>query len=277
MIPRPALPAAIAAVRTPPRPSAAGLLLAAPLAAVLFLAAFGPLLSPHGATDVIALPYQPDPGPFGTDRLGRDVLSRILHGGRAIVLIPLFATIAATAIGALLGIIAAALPRDDLIMRLLDLFAVLPALLVALVLFHAFGARPWVLALAVIISSVPFTARYARAAAHPVVNGPWVEQARAIGEPPLAILVHDVLPNLARPLCADAGLRFIGAIYLVAAAGFLGFSPPPPAVDWGSMIAANIDGAALNPWAAIAPSLMILLLTVPANLLADRFARRVSA
>lgn len=277
MIRRPALPAAIAAVRAPARPSAAGLLLAAPLAGVLFIAAFGPLLAPHGATDVIALPFQPDPGPFGTDRLGRDVLSRIFHGGRGIVLIPLFATAAATAIGALLGIIAAALPRDDVIMRLLDLFAVLPALLVALVLFHSFGAQAWVLALAVIISSVPFTARYARAAAHPVIRGPWVEQARAIGEPPLAILVHDVLPNLARPLCADAGLRFIGAIYLVAAAGFLGFSPPPPAVDWGSMIAANIDGAALNPWAAIAPSVMILLLTVPANLLADRFARRVSA
>ena len=177
----------------------------------------------------------------------------------------------------MLGIIAAALPRDDLIMRLLDLFAVLPALLVALVLFHSFGAQAWVLALAVIVSSVPFTARYARAAAHPVIHGPWVEQARAIGEPPLAILVHDVLPNLARPLCADAGLRFIGAICLVAAAGFLGFSPPPPAVDWGSMIAANIDGAALNAWAAVAPSLMILLLTVPANLLADRFARRVAA
>ena len=67
-------------------------------------------------------------------------------------------------------------------------------------------------------------------AAHPVIHGPWVEQARAIGEPPLAIPVHDVLPNLARPLCADAGLRFIGAICLVAAAGFLGFSPPSTGV-----------------------------------------------
>lgn len=156
---------AMTAARPAARPSAAGLLLAAPLAAVLFIAFFGPLLAPHGPTDVIALPYQPDPGPLGTDRLGRDVLSRILHGGRAIVLIPLLATVAAAGIGALLGIIAAALPRDDLIMRLLDLFAVLPALLVALVLFHNFGARTWVLALAVIISSVPFTARYARAAA----------------------------------------------------------------------------------------------------------------
>lgn len=246
------------------------------LLAVLFLAIFGPLIAPHDKGEVVSLPFDPEVGVFGTDHLGRDVLSRILHGGRPIVIIPVVATALATMIGGMLGVAAAALRRDDVIMRVMDVFAVIPSILVALVLFHRFGAQHWVLALAVIIASIPFTTRYARAAAFPIIHSAYVEQARMIGESALTILVRDVLPNLVRPLLADAGLRFIGAIYLVAAAGFLGFGPPPPSTDWGSMISENIGGAGLNPWATIAPSLMVLVLTIPINLLADRFAQQVS-
>ncbi len=244
------------------------------LLAVLFLAVFGPMISPHDRGTVVSLPFDPAIGVFGTDHLGRDVLSRILHGGRPIVIIPVVATVLATLIGGVLGVAAAALRRDDVIMRVMDVFAVIPSLLIALVLFHRFGAQHWVLALAVIIASIPFTTRYARAAAFPIIHSAYVEQARMIGESAPIILIRDVAPNLARPLLADAGLRFIGAIYLVAAAGFLGFGPPPPSTDWGSMISENIGGAGLNAWATIAPSLMVLLLTIPTNLLADRFARQ---
>ena len=260
----------------PVRWSPVVLVLAALLLAVLVLAVFGPLLAPNARGAVVSLPYDTTVGLFGTDHLGRDVLSRMLHGGRPIVVIPVVATGVATLIGGVLGVSAAALRRDDLIMRLMDVFAVIPSILVALVLFHRFGAQHWVLGLAVIIASIPFTTRYARAAAFPIINSSYVEQARLIGESAPRILLRDVLPNLVRPLLADAGLRFIGAIYLVAAAGFLGFGPPPPATDWGSMISENIGGAGLNSWAVIAPSLMVLLLTIPTNLLADRFARRVS-
>ena len=246
------------------------------LLAVLFLAVFGPMISPHDRGAVVSLPFDPEIGVFGTDHLGRDVLSRILHGGRPIVIIPVVATALATLIGGVLGVAAAALRRDDVIMRVMDVFAVIPSLLIALVLFHRFGAQHWVLALAVIIASTPFTTRYARAAAFPIIHSAYVEQARMIGESAPIILIRDVAPNLARPLLADAGLRFIGAIYLVAAAGFLGFGPPPPSTDWGSMISENIGGAGLNAWATIAPSLMVLLLTIPTNLLADRFARQVA-
>ena len=258
------------------RPSLITALLVSLLLAVLFIALFGPLISAHDKTTVVSLPYDAEVGWFGADHLGRDVLARILHGGRTIVIIPVVATALATLIGGVLGIAAAALSRDDVIMRIMDVFAVIPSILVALVLFHRFGATPWVLGLAVIIASIPFTTRYARAAAIPIIHSGYIEQARTIGESALVILVRDVLPNLVRPLLADAGLRFIGAIYLVAAAGFLGFGPPPPSTDWGSMISENIGGAGLNPWATIVPSLMVLLLTIPTNLLADRFARRVA-
>ena len=260
----------------PARASAVTIALLMLLLAVLILALFGPMIAPHDRGEVVSLPFDADAGLFGSDHLGRDVLSRILHGGRPIVIIPLVATSLATLLGGVLGVAAAALRRDDLIMRVMDVFAVIPSILVALVLFHRFGAQHWVLALAVVIVSIPFTTRYARAAAFPITHSGYVEQARMIGESAAMILVRDVLPNLARPLLADAGLRFIGAIYLVAAAGFLGFGPPPPSTDWGSMIAKNIGGAGLNPWATIAPSLMVLILTIPVNLLADRFARQVA-
>ena len=250
--------------------------LSALLLAVLFIALFGPLIAPHGKGEVTSLPFDPEVGVLGTEHLGRDVFSRILHGGRPIVIIPVVATALATLIGGVLGVAAAALRRDDVIMRVMDVFAVIPSILVALVLFHRFGAQHWVLALAVIIASIPFTTRYARAAAFPIIQSGYVEQARMIGESAPTILFRDVLPNLVRPLLADAGLRFIGAIYLVAAAGFLGFGPPPPSTDWGSMISENIGGAGLNPWATIAPSVAVLLLTIPVNLLADRFARQVA-
>lgn len=246
------------------------------LLAILFLAVFGPIIAPHDRGEVVSLPFDAEIGVFGTDHLGRDVLSRILHGGRPIVVIPIVATVLATLIGGVLGIAAAALRRDDLIMRVMDVFAVIPSILIALVLFHRFGAQHWVLALAVILASIPFTTRYARAAAFPIIHSAYVEQARMIGESAPKILLRDVVPNLVRPLLADAGLRFIGAVYLVAAAGFLGFGPPPPSTDWGSMISENIGGAGLNPWATIAPSIMVLLLTIPINLLADRFARQVA-
>lgn len=246
------------------------------LLAVLLLAVFGPMIASHDRGAVVSLPFDTEVGVFGTDHLGRDVLSRILHGGRPIVIIPIVATALATLIGGVLGVAAAALQRDDVIMRVMDVFAVIPSILVALVLFHRFGAQHWVLALAVIIASIPFTTRYARAVAFPIIHSAYVEQARMIGESAPIILIRDVVPNLARPLLADAGLRFIGAIYLVAAAGFLGFGPPPPSTDWGSMISENIGGAGLNPWATIAPSIMVLLLTIPTNLLADRFARQVA-
>ncbi len=260
----------------PERVSLVTVVLMVVLLAILILALFGPTIAPHERGEVVSLPFDAEVSLLGSDHLGRDVLSRILHGGRPIVIIPVVATALATLIGGVLGVSAAALRRDDVIMRVMDVFAVIPSILVALVLFHRFGAQHWVLALAVIIVSIPFTTRYSRAAAFPIIHSGYVEQARMIGESAAMILVRDVVPNLARPLLADAGLRFIGAIYLVAAAGFLGFGPPPPSTDWGSMISENIGGAGLNPWATIAPSLMVLILTIPVNLLADRFARQVA-
>lgn len=250
------------------------------LGAVVLVAVSGPLLAPYGLGETVDIPFTPPGGwpPLGTDHLGRDVWSRLLHGGRAIVVVPLVATAAATVLGGVLGLVTAAGGRraGGALMRFLDVVAVLPPVLVLLVLLHRFDGRSSALVLAVVVVTTPFVARFTRAAALPILASGYVEQAVATGERRLAVLAREVVPNLTGPVLADAGLRFVGAIYLAASAGFLGFGPAPPGTDWGSMIAENIEGARLNPWAVVAPCTAIALLTVPANLLADRVARWVA-
>lgn len=263
---------------TPRRARTATTLLAVPLALAVLAAAAGPWFAPHGLGETVDLPYT-DPGGgalLGTDHLGRDVWSRVLHGGRPIVVVPVVATAVATVLGGLAGMVAAATGRRAraAVMAVLDVMVVLPPLLVLLVLLYRFGARPWVLVVAVVTVTTPFVARYTRAAAAPILASGYVETALAMGERRLVVWCREVVPNLVGPVVADAGLRFVGAIYLVASAGFLGFGADRRRTDWGAMIAENIDGARLNPWAVVAPCVAIAGLTVSANLLADRAARR---
>ena len=86
--------------------------------------------------------------------------------------------------------------------------------------------------------------------------------------------LREIVPNLVGPLLADAGARFVGALYMVASAGFLGFNPLGGDGDWATMIQTNLDGLGKNPWASLAPALAVVSITVPANLLADRWMRR---
>lgn len=260
-----------------PRPRSALLLLVP--AALFLLALTGPVLAPYGAGELVGVPFSTAHGGFlGTDHLGRDAWSRVLHGGRPIVVVPVVATMLATLVGGSLGVLAAALGRrtGGAVMRVLDVVVVLPPVLVLLVLLSRSEDRTATLVATVVIVSTPFVARFARAAAVPVLTSGYVEQATAMGAGRVTVLVREVVPNLAGPLLADAGLRFVGAVYLVASAGFLGYGPTSPATDWGSMIAENIDGAALNPWPVVAPCIAVAALTVTSNLAADRVARRIA-
>lgn len=262
--------------RTPGAGRASVALIAALLAVALIAALIGPWLAPHHVGAVVAAPFGGgDPvGPLGADRLGRDVWSQVLHGGRSVVVLPLLATAIGTAVGGTLGLVVAARRRPGItvLLRLADIVLVLPPVLVVLVLVHRFGEGRWVLALAAVAVSSPFVAHLARAVAEPVLASGYVEQAVLRGERRVAILWREVLPNVVGPLLADAGLRFVATVYLIAAASFLGFGPEQPATDWASMIGENIDGAGLNAWTVVAPSIAIATLTVPANLLADRLS-----
>lgn len=252
--------------------------LLAPGALVFVLAMAGPWLAGEPARSQ-GIPFAPPgPGhPLGLWRNGWDVLDGVLAGGRPVVVLPLVAAATASAVGAAIGLWAAVRgsPLDGAVRWLAGLVLTLPPLLVVLVLIAGWGTSGAVLAAAVVLTGAPFVARLADAAARPVLGQGFVEYAVASGDPPRTILVREVLPMVAGPLLADAGLRVVGAVYLVATASYLGFGPAGP-VDWARMIAEGADGGERNPWAVLAPAGCLATLVVTANLLVDRAARRLN-
>ncbi|MYI82874.1 MAG: ABC transporter permease [Chloroflexi bacterium] len=257
------------------------LLVALPGVVVDVLAIIGPWIAPHPLGATVAPPFEP-PGDghlFGTDRLGRDLWSQALHGGRGLLIVPLIATVATVFVGAAVGMTAGYLRGrvDALTLAMLDLLLVLPGVLVMLVLASGWGAGPVVIVIAMVLTGSPFLARLARAATLDVSQAPFVQVSVTQGDGTFTILRRDVLPNVVGPLLADSGMRFLGALYLVAALSLLGFGPPTPETNWAVMIRENAEGAGLNVWGLALPALLIALLSIAVNVVlqtvADRFAR----
>ncbi|MFC9249790.1 ABC transporter permease [Amycolatopsis thailandensis] len=252
------------------------LLLLGFLAAVLLLA--GPELAPYPPTVPVGPPYALPAGafPFGTDHLGRDVLARLLHGGRPLVLTAGAAALAGTLMGATAGLVAAlAGPGGrrpaNVVLRPFDAIAAVPPILVLLLTLTALPDRSG-LVLAVALTSAPLTARVASAAAAQVANRAHVEVALARGESMRWLVGREVLPLIAPTVVADAGMRFVGAVHLIAAAGFLGLGVSDS--DWGLMIVDALPGAALQPWALAVPVIGVAALAITANLFSDHMIRR---
>lgn len=240
-------------------------------AGVLAIAFLGPFLAPQSPTAIVGFPLDPGIGPLGTDFLGRDVLSRILVGGRSVIVLALLATAIGYLFGALVGL-AAGYSRsglDTTLMRVMDVVLGFPPLLFVLVIAAGLG-HSWVgLILAVAVIQLPSIARVVRGATLEQVGRPFVEAAVARGERTTSILRRELVPNIARPMLADAGLRLTWSILLIAAVSFLGLGDQPPASNWALMIAENRTGLSLQPWPVVVPAILIAALTIGVNLLAD--------
>jgi peptide/nickel transport system permease protein len=251
-----------------------GLAIVGPL---VLLALSGPFVTPHSTTAFIGLPYGPPTHTalFGTDELGRDVLSRFLAGGRSI----LGLSVAATALGLLLGVsigLVAAYARnwlDDVLMRASDVVLAFPQIVFALLLVSTVGPKLWLLVVAVGISHTPRIARLVRGAALEVVERDFVRAAEALGERRRKILLSEILPNISSPLLVEASLRLTYAIAVIAGLSFLGFGLQPPTPDWGLMINENRAGLTVQPWPVVLPVVAIGLLTIGMNLISDGLAR----
>lgn len=249
------------------------------LVAVLALAVLGPLW-PGSATAQAGLPYSA-PGTdgrlLGTDGIGRDVTLRVLHGGARLVVVAAGATVIGVLAAILLGILPALLfPRASaVVLRAVDALGVLPGLLVLLLLAAAFPGDDLMLMVGIAVVSVPYSTRVLRAAARQISGAGYVEVARARGDRWWTILLYDILPNLAPPVAAETGLRFTTALHLSATAGFLGLGRGAPWPDWGLMVQENLPGIALNPWAVVVPSLLLVLLIVGVTIAADRAGGRL--
>ena len=248
----------------------------AALAVLLLVAAvalLGPLFAPHPVTEPVDIPYAPGSGqaPLGTDRLGSDVLSRVMSGGRSLLLNGLVVTAAVCALGTVAGMTAAYRKgwTDTLILRLADVLLGLPAFLLLSVVVVATGRGSAGVALAAGLVLLPESIRVVRAATLRILSQDYVEVAVARGERTVSVLGREVLPNLAPVLAADAGVRFLGAVTVVATAAFLGYGAQPPAADWGLMVLENRDGLTLQPLAVVVPAVLLLALLLATNLLLD--------
>ena len=254
-----------------------GLLFLVPGILVAGLAIIGPWLTGADPQLIVAPPYtEAGPGlPLGTDATGRDVWVRMLTGGRPLIVIPVLATVATAVLGTALGAAAGYLGGwfDAVVSRFDALFLAFPPILAMLILLNGWGYSPVTLIAAVVVTGVPFVSRVARAATAQIVHSGFVDAAAALGDGSAAILVREVLPNIARPILADAGTRLAIAITLTASAGFLGFGPDAP--NWGAMISENMEGITLTPWGVVAPALGLAILAVSTNLAIDRLAGKI--
>jgi peptide/nickel transport system permease protein len=246
---------------------------------IVGIALIGPFVAPYEPDQGVEgqLPYAPPSSEtwFGTDDLGRDVLSRFLSGGVSVLILSGLSTAIGVALGVVVGLLAAYSPGrlDDLLMRSMDVLLSLPQIVFALVLAATVGPELWLLVIAVGLTTMPRAARVTRGAAVEVVQRDFVRAAEAIGVPRRRILFSEVLPNITSPLIVETTLRLTFNVAVVAGLSFLGFGLQPPAADWGLMINENRNGLAIQPWPVLLPVIAIALLTIGTSLIGDGVSR----
>ena len=252
----------------------------------LLIGIFAPLLAPFGEAEIFDVAYAPWGGDylFGTDQLGRDVLSRLIYGARNTIGIAVATTFLAFLIGGCLGIAAAISQNwlDHLLSRSVDVLMAIPSVIFALMLLSIFvsTAINLIFIIAVLDSTRVF--RITRAVSLNVVVMDYVEAAKLRGEGLGWIMRKEILPNIMPPLVAEFGLRFCFVFLTIAALSFLGVGIQPPTADWGSMVretAGLIHFAEYDITAALTPMLpaaAIALLTVAVNFVVDWFLHKTS-
>ena len=240
----------------------------------VLLALFAPWIAPHDplATSWSAVRQAPSAHYlFGTDEIGRDVLSRVIWGTRASLLAGLVSVCISLALGVPVGLAAGYLGGwvDALISRITDAMLACPFLILAIALAAFLGPSLTNAMIAIGISATPIFIRLTRAQVLAVKVEDYVEAARAVGNSHLRIALRHILPNVVAPLIVQATLAIAAAVIAEASLSFLGLGQQPPAPSWGSMLntAKNyIDNA---PWMSVWPGLSIFLLVLSFNLLGD--------
>ena len=263
------------ALAPPRRPMSAqlkaGLLI---VGTIVLLSLLAPWIAPH-PWDTISIHtrFQPPSMTYwlGTDDYGRDVLSRLLMGGRLSLAMGIGATVISVLFGAPMGLAAGYFRGnvDEVLMRVSDVLMAIPAIMLGLLVLAVMPPALWKTAVAVGLVYVPLIARVARSVTLGLTNEEFVQAARARAENALYILFREILPNAWPPLIVEASLRVTYAILLGSALSFLGLGAQPPSSDWGLMISearAFIDRA---PWIALAPGFAMCLLVIGINLIGD--------
>jgi peptide/nickel transport system permease protein len=252
------------------------------LIAHFIIAAIGPYWAPFGPSQIGTGP--PLSGmsaahPFGVDQLGRDVFSRVINGGRIVILLSLSGTFLGLVIGAVVGLFSGYVGGliDDILQRFLEALISIPFLVLALIAIVAAGpawsGNPILLILVIALIYSPRIARMARAAALDIVTRDHVTVARLRGESAWSVVRRELLPNATSVLLVEFALRAGYAPVLIGSLGFLGFGVRPPTPEWGLIMSENRSLITFSPITVLGPGLMLASLVVGLNLFTEGLAR----
>jgi len=242
---------------------------------ISLLSILAPIIAPYDPLDQ-RLDERLNPPSFrhimGTDKLGRDIFSRVLYGGRISLFIAISSVALAVAIGILIGLISGYVGGsiDNALMRITDMFLSFPALILALAI--AAMLRPGLVnvIVAIALSTWPQYARIARAITLQIKSEPYIEAALSIGSTRIRVLATHIVPMVIPQIMIQATLNLGGAILTAAGLGFLGFGVPPPTPEWGLMVSEGRDLIQSHWWISTFPGLMIFLSVVGFNLIGDQ-------
>jgi peptide/nickel transport system permease protein len=241
---------------------------------MVLLALFAPWVAPFDplATSFTIVRKAPsDTHWFGTDEVGRDLLSRVIWGGRASLAAGVISVSIAVGVGVPLGMLAgyAGGLLDAVVSRVTDAMLAIPFLILAIALAAFLGPSLSNAMIAIGITATPIFVRLSRGQVLSVRAEEYVEAARAVGNPPLRILLRHILPNILPPVIVQATLAIAAAIIAEASLSFLGLGQQPPAPSWGSMLNTAQRFLTQAPWMAIYPGLAIFITVLAFNLLGD--------
>ena len=240
---------------------------------LLLVAALASLIAPYSPTQTGPVSISPPTWDnlMGTDLLGRDVFSRVIHGSRVSVYVGVVSIIASLLIGIPLGTIAGFYGGriDNLIMRLMDVMLAFPIFLLAIVLMVILEPSTMNVVLALAIVRIPILARIVRGSVLSVKENEYIEAVKALSLSQVRVLGRHVLPNCLAPIIVTSTLNIGNAIILEASLSFLGLGTQPPTPTWGWDLKQNLTLIEINPWITIFPGLAILVTVLAFNLLGD--------
>lgn len=240
----------------------------------ILLAIFGPIIAPEGINEQELTDRLHPPSAeywFGTDDLGRDIYSRVIHGARISLWVGFFSVIGSVVVGSLLGIIAGYYGRwvDMIISRIFDIMLAFPSILLAIAVVSVLGPSLQNALIAIAIINVPNFGRLIRSKVLSIKEDEYITAAKGIGMKDARILFSHILPNSMAPVIVQGTLAVATAILEAAALGFLGLGAQAPAPEWGKMLADSKDYLQSAPWTMIFPGLAIMLTVLGFNLMGD--------
>ena len=244
------------------------------LGLLIIASAFAPLLTPYRYDRIAPLSVFSPPSQahwFGTDHFGRDVMTRVLYGGRLSLMVGLIATGVGGGLGVPIGLVAGSLGGkvDDILMRFLDVMLAFPGLLLAIGIVVVLGTGLTNLMIAVGVSSMPGFARVVRGSVLAAKENEYVQAARAIGCNEWATMSRHILPNVMAPIIVLASLNVANAILAGSTLNFLGMGAKPPSPEWGIMLADGRSTLARAWWITVFPGLAIMMTTMSINFIGD--------